>query len=191
MSCIDLICQKSVSLSKDSYCTKSGKNLLKLGSSYQMYLFFNLPCPYKCLKNLKQAKLILYKIPSHSDTENNLTGYSSKYNAYPLLDYFSNCICSFPLPNYDHSKKITFEDNARSSYTEVDITEIAQTWINEEIENKGLLLAEKNDSKLITYDSDSYFPKGMRPVLRLSYKDSNLCLPLTATTASVEILADS
>ncbi len=185
MSLLDLECQKSVSSSKDCLYIDGNKEYLRLGCDYQIYLSFSFP-PYSCLKYLKQAKLILFKIPAQFFGVQT-TDKCDHYSIYPLLDFFSPYSCIFTPPAIDFSRKETFEDNECSSYTEADITPIVKAWINEEVENKGILLTGNLETRLITYASDRYIIKGLHPFLRLNYVETDLCQPYSTTPCTIEI----
>jgi len=186
MSLLDLTCQNSVSSSKDCCHIDRKKECLCLGNNYQIYLSFNLPASYSCLRNLQQARLILFKIPTLNSENQTIKGCNS-YSIYPLLDFFSIYSCLFTPPKIDYSKREKFQVEECSSYTDVDITSIVKAWINQEIENKGLVLIGNNDSVPITYASDRNKIKGLRPILRLIYEDINICLPLSMTPSAVAV----
>lgn len=184
MSILDLQCQETANTSLTCQFCNINKDYLLLGNGFQIYLFFELP-PYPYIKNLKQATLILFKTgtncPSMETTD------FVHYNAFPLLDYFSAYICKFTPPAKDYTKKITFTDRSRQAYTEIEMTGIVKSWIDEELENKGLLLTGKKETPLLTYASELYDIKGMRPMLRLIYKDYVICPPLSVAPCIVDV----
>lgn len=187
MSLIDLKCQESISFSKNcNYINKDNENLL-LGRSdycdYLIYLYFDLlPCSF--LKDIKQAKLILFKLPPKLRNQIYYRNQYAKYSVYPLMDFFSIYYCCL---NIEYSQEVNFEDKHCCSYSEVDITSIVKTWIDEEIENKGLLLTGNIDTRVITYASDRYRIKGMQPRLRLIYEENYICPPLETISCNVEV----
>ncbi|WP_304341228.1 hypothetical protein [Metaclostridioides mangenotii] len=187
MSLIDLKCQESICFSKDcNYINKENENLL-LGHSdycdYLIYLYFDLlPCSF--LKDIKQAKLILFKLPPKLRNQIYYRNQCAYYSVYPLMDFFSiysRCL------DIEYSQVVNFEDKHCCSYSEVDITSIVKTWIDEAVENKGLLLTGNIDTRIITYASDRYRIKGMQPRLRLIYEKNYICPQLETTTCSVEV----
>lgn len=185
MSIIDLSCRESVCSFKEgcniSGCTES----LLLGGDSQIYLSFDL-LPYSYLKYLKQARLVLFKIPSRV-IPSQATGNDKSYELYPLLDFFSAYSCVYDLPAVDYDRKERFVDQEFCSYSEADITSIVKAWLQGEIENKGLLLTGSEETRLITYASDRYDRKGMRPMLRLIYEDNCICPPLTTVSCTVKM----
>ena len=182
MSILDLRCQEAVSFLSGSCNACVATETLLLGGDNQIFLSFDFP-PYAYLKLLKQAKLILFKIPLQMKTASDYTSYS----AYPLLDYFSVYSCMYDPPMADYGRHEIFVDKQSCAYTEADITNVVKDWIEEEIENKGLLLTGNINKRLITYASGQYHRKGMRPKLRLIYEDSGICPPMSTTSCTVDV----
>ncbi|MFA9464301.1 MAG: DNRLRE domain-containing protein [Velocimicrobium sp.] len=185
MSVLDIKCDNAVSSTKNCCCMEKNKGYLRLGCEYQIYVSFNLPS-YSYLESLKEARLILFKIPMQG-RDNLVDKECNDYSVYPLLDFFSNYSCMYLPPQLDFSRKKSFVDKECVNHTEVDITDIVKAWIHEEIENKGLLLTGKDDTRGITYASDRYSINGMRPMLRLIYEDVSICHPLTMIPCTIEI----
>ena len=184
MSILDLKSLESVSYSKDCQHIESDRKYLYLGRDYQICLSFELP-PYSCIKKLLQAKLILFKIPTPCEEEP-IKSDSPFYSVYPLLDYFSVFNCMYEPPAFDYDMGKFFEDSESCCYTEADVSCIVRAWIDDKIENRGLFLASKRNSRLITYASDTYEIIGMRPMLRLTYEKS-ICEPLSSVPCVVKI----
>lgn len=183
MSFIDLICMESVSLIKGSKCFGYNKDRLHLGCSFQTYLYFELP-PTIIFSRVKEAKLILFKIPINV-FKTSSTQQSDRYRVCPLLDYFSTYSNWYQPPRTDDSLTVNYEDQARMSYTEIDITTIAEAWTEENPENKGLLLTGAPDARYLVYASDQYETIGMRPRLRLAYE--GVSWPLSSAPCTVVI----
>ncbi len=181
---MDLKCTESVSSSKDCQYIESDRKYLRLGHDYQIYLSFELP-PYSCIKNLLQAKLLLFKISTTCEEEQKRSE-CQFHSVYPLLDYFSAFSCMYEPPDFDCGLGEMFEDLESCCYTEADISLIVRAWIDEEIENRGLLLTGKRSSRIITYASDTYDIRGMQPMLRLAYEES-VCEPLLSVPCVVKI----
>jgi len=180
LSILDLNCRESVSLPKEG-CNLCGcEESLLLGGNYQIYLSFELPPDYY-LKNLKQAKLVLYKLPMIVQSEG-----SSDYEIYPLLNFFSAFSGVFEPPAVDEERKETFTDQESCAYSEADITNIVKAFLGEKVENKGLLLTGSEETRIITYASDRYERRGMRPMLRLIYEDM-ICIPLSCVPCKSSI----
>lgn len=192
MSLLDLKCQDSICCSKNySDIYKKRKSLL-LGKDnfydYMIYLYFNFPT-YSCFKYLKEARLILCKIPVNSEEfkEASCKNENSEYSVYPLLDFFSIYSSIFSNARLDYNLKVNFEDKGFYSYTEVDITSIIKAWTKEEIENKGLILMGNHDAEPILYASNRYNTIGMQPKLRLIYDENHICPPLVTVPCNVEV----
>lgn len=180
MSILDLNCRETVSLPKEG-CNPCGcEESLVLGRNYQIYLSFELPADYY-LKNLKEAKLVLYKLPMVVQNEG-----SSEYEVYPLLDFFSAFSGVFDRPAVDEERKETFTDQESCAYSEADITSIVKAFLGEKVENKGILLTGSEETRIITYASDGYEIRGMRPMLRLIYEDM-ICIPLSCVPCKISI----
>lgn len=157
-----------------------------MGYDDLIYLFFELPV-YLCSCKLTQARLILFKIPPSDLLSRNEESLESRYKVYPLLDFFNIYSCLFSPPDIDYGRKIVFHNNENSSYTEIDITQIVKDWVENEIENKGLLLTGSKNSKNITYASDRYKVAGMRPMIRLTYEGIDVCHELSCVPCEVKI----
>lgn len=178
-------CEKSFSASPSCIFSCNDKNLLFLGNTYQVYLYFGMP---SCTgpANLTQAKLVLFKIPI-GDPRNQTGCHHNQYCAYPLLDFFSVYNCMYAPPKTDESLRGVFHDHPCSSYSEIDITDIARAWKNDSLENKGILLTGDECTRCIAYASDRYEIPGMRPMLRLTYDTTELCRPLSVSPCIVEV----
>lgn len=176
LSILDVNCRESMSIPKKGCNACVCMETLLLGSDYESYLWFDLP-PYQTLKNLQAAKLVLFKVPSILITREEAERVSS-YELYPLLDYFSEYSGFYDRPPVDLARKVEFIDRRDYSYTEADITSIVTAWLNMEVENKGMVLMGNENVRLISYASEGYARRGMRPMLRLVYEDV-VCPPLS------------
>ncbi len=199
MSILDLMCKDSVSFSNNRCNTKINNTILHLGGhhKYLSCLYFDFP-PYSCLKNLKSAKLILFKHPmSQYKTFDSKCDYRGKcdchvgcnrhYIVSPLLEFFSAYSCLYSVPKADFSKKMKFDDDVSLCYTEIDITEIVKEWIDDNMENKGLMLIGNDSNKLISYASEKNDIPRMCPIIRLIYKENTCCWGLSSTPCVVEV----
>ncbi|HZK43989.1 MAG TPA: hypothetical protein VFC73_06835 [Syntrophomonadaceae bacterium] len=192
MSILDLMCKDSVSFSKNRCNTRINNTILHLGGhhNYLSCLYFDFP-PYSCLKNLKNAKLILFKLPmSQYKTFDSRCGshrvYRHHYIVSPLLEFFSVYSYLYSVPKADYSKKMTFDDDVSLCYTEIDITGIVKEWIDDSMENRGLMLIGNHSNKLISYASEKNDIPRMCPIIRLIYKE-NTCWGLSSTPCLVEV----
>lgn len=184
MSILDLSCRESVCTRKEGCNVFGCMETLQLGLEYQIYLSFDLPPDYY-IKYLEQAKLVLFKIPTKCMTSEETE--EESYEIYPLLDYFSTYPCFYDPPAVDEERKVQLIDSEHCSYSEADITSLVKAWLNHEIENKGLMLTGSEAERVITYASDCYERKGMRPMLRLIYEDNCTCTPLTTVACTVKM----
>ena len=200
MSILDLVCRDSISFSENSSGTKINDKILLLGGrqNYISCFYFELP-NYLSLKNLKSAKLILFKDPisKHRDSDiecshekwdctkgNNNNHY---YSVAPLLEFFSRYSAFYSVPKAYFSSKVKFYDNDGICYTEIDITKIVKDWINESVENKGLILTGHNNSRLICYASEKGDILRMSPIIRLIYQGSDCSCRFSSTPCIVEV----
>lgn len=190
MSLMDVKCEESIYITESGYYNDKDKKILLLGKDcydeYLVYLFFSLPS-YAYIKNLKEARLILFKLPNKEDNDFKLNQKYGSYSVAPLLNFFSTYACMYSPTFIDCDKKTTFRNDCRCSYTEIDITHIVKAWTKEEIENKGLLLYGNKEAPLVMYASNQYKIEGMRPRLRLVYEDACIipCLASAACTVTV------
>jgi hypothetical protein len=90
-------------------------------------------------------------------------------------------------PKIDYSRRVIFDNNYCSSYTEVDITKIVKDWADNKIENKGLMLTGNDNSQYVSYASDRYEIMGMRPMIRMIYEGKEICLPLSVAPCEVKV----
>ncbi len=185
MSTIDLECRQSFSLPPDGALPCGNKGILSLGRGYQIFLFPELP-PCIGLRSLKQARLILYKIPMAA-----LNGHPacqhSLYSAYPLLDFFSVYGYHYAPPRIDAGLDAPFYNDPDRCVTEVDLTAMVNAWLTGTLENKGLLLIGHKNACRVDYVSDRYDIAGMRPMLRLVCEDLTICQPLSVTCCTVTL----
>ena len=183
MSYIDLTCRESFSLMNGVKCAAYMDDKLHIGCNIKTYLFFDFP-PTAFFSCLKEARLILFKIPANV-SENPLYQQCNDYIIYPLLDFFSIYSNCYMPPKTDEILCLPYKDQAYMSYTEIDMTAIAQAWIKGKIENKGLLLTGSSNSRHLVYASDQYRVAGMRPMLRFTYK--GISRPLSVAPCTVEV----
>ena len=188
MSLIDLECRESIYMTQEgSYNAKDRKHLL-LGevcrNQYLVYLFFALP-PDTCIRYLEQARLILFKIPQEDRDYRAAHGSNEQYYVGPLLDFFSIYNSHYGGLTIEESQVTIFKDIYCCSYTEIDITMIVRSWLQGEIENKGLLLYSDKEASLLKYASSRYSVEGMRPRIRLFYDEFDECQTLASVSATV------
>lgn len=185
MGVLDLKCGHSFSSAPlcPSPCKSSGRMLL--GRGYQISLYFDVP-PCICPGSVKQARLILFKIP-----ESGMYCYPcsppAEYSAYPLLEFYSFYGCMYAPPDVDEGRRAVFYDSPGRCTTEVDITDTVNAWLENSIENKGLLLTGGEDSSLTVYASHHYEGCGMSPMLRLVCGDLAACQPLSIQSCDVAL----
>lgn len=190
MSVLDLECWESVYYYQN-YCI-NGSDKLYLGkygiNNYLVYIYFRLP-PFLFNEKVKETRLVLFKVPV-SNYEQCQIGNMKKaqYCVSPLLVFFSTIGCCHLENKIDYGKSVYYEDFAYSTYNEIDITVIMQAWIREKIENKGLLLAGIDGAGVISYGSDSYEIKVMRPLIRITYEDNHIIQPMKEVPCIVEVL---
>ena len=190
MSLIDLVCKESIYVTQEGcYCAKDRKHLL-LGEAcwnqYVSYLFFSLP-RYSGIGCLKQARLILFKVPQEDQASSCSSGVRVAYYVGPLIDFFSIYSYHYGSLTIERNQIVTFQDNVCCSYTEIDITSIVRNWLEDKIENKGILLYASRAASLITYASSRYSIESMRPRIRLIYEDNNGDPILSSVPCSVTI----
>lgn len=89
-------------------------------------------------------------------------------------------------PTFDYSLGEYFKNSESCCYTEADISCIVRAWLDQKIEDKGLLLTGKGGSGILTFASDTYDIKGMRPVIRLNYEE-RICEPLSSVPCIVKL----
>lgn len=185
MDVLDLKCGHS--FSSAPLCPSSCKNSerMLLGRGYQIFLYFEVP-PCIGMRSVKQARLILFKIPEigtycYSGTP------PSAYFAYPLLEFYSPYGCMYAPPYIDDGRGTEFCDAPDRCTTEVDVTGMVNAWLENSIENKGLLLTASEDSSLIVYASHQYESRAMNPMLRLVCEDIAVYQPLSMRSCDVEL----
>lgn len=190
MSLMDLKCQESIYITERGCYNAKDKKSLLVGedycNQYLIYLFFSLPS-YSYIRNLKEARLILFKLPQVGDDDANLNQECGNYSVAPLVDFFSIYGCNYSPACIDYSQIITFREECCCSYMEVNITRIIKTWIEEKIENKGLLLYGNKEAPLVIYASNRYRIEGMRPKLRLVYEDDCFGKNLSSVPCTVTV----
>ncbi|PHV72329.1 hypothetical protein CS063_02305 [Sporanaerobium hydrogeniformans] len=188
MSLMDLKCQESIYITEECCYNDNDAERLLLGKDYHrrylVYLFFDLP-PYAYIRSLKEARIILFKLPQVKQNDINLKKQCVRYSVGALLNFFSIYSCNCSPTFIDSNQIVTFQDEYCCSYTEIDITHIVKTWIEEKIENKGVLLYGNENAPLIIYASNRYKIQGMQPRLRLIYEDQCVCKPLSSVPCTI------
>ncbi|WP_099204152.1 DNRLRE domain-containing protein [Scatolibacter rhodanostii] len=182
MAMIDIKCTESISQIPKSQYTVYQNDKLYLGCNSQICLFFELPL-FIFLNQIKSARLILFKIPLQEpiclDTRNN------RYTVYPFLDFFSVYGHCYETPQVVDNLSIEYKDQIEKSYTEVDITEIVKAWIDQSLENKGILLRADPLAAYLAYASNRYKIRGMHPILRITLDGVNF--PMHVAPCAVDI----
>jgi hypothetical protein len=185
MSTIDLECRRSFSLPPHGALSRENKGILSVGCGHQTFLFPELP-PCIGLRSLKQARLVLYKVPP-GEADGHLGCGHGPYCAYPLLDFFSVYGYLYSPPRIDVELEAPFGIEADRCVTEVDVTRIASAWLAGTLENKGLFLVGSRNTRRVDHASDRYDAVGMRPMLRLVCEDVTICQPLSVICCTVTL----
>ena len=190
MSLIDLECRESIYITQEGcYNAKDRKHLL-LGevcrNQYLVYLFFALS-PDTCIRYLKQARLILFKIPQEDRDYRVAHRSNEQYYVGPLMSFFSIYNSQYGGLTIEESQITTFKEVYCCSYTEIDITMIVRSWLEGKIENRGLLLYSDKEASLLKYASSRYSIEGMRPRIRLLYDDFDGCQTLASVPATIRV----
>lgn len=188
MSLMDLECKESIYMAQGGCYNAKDKKHLLLGevcrNQYFIYLFFPLPS-CMCIRHLKQARLILFKMPQEDRAYSGANEVGGQYYVGPLVDFFSIYSDQYGGLVIEDSQVVIFKDTYCCSYTDIDITSIVKSWLEEKIENKGLLLYGSRDASLLTYASSRYSIEGMRPRIRLVYENFDECPILSSTPATI------
>ncbi len=138
------------------------------------------------LRILKQARLILYKVPN-GDAARHSECPHDRYHVVPLLDFYSIYGRLYSPPRTDESLKTEFVSDPNQCVTEIDVTAIVNAWLEGVLENKGLMLTGNEGTRRLEYASAQYEPAGMRPVLRLVCEDVTVCQPLSMLCCTVTL----
>lgn len=178
MSILDVYCRNSIVFTNNDYCEGEVNICVgKLdGYCYWSTLFFELSqIPNNIYLN--EATIILFKIPISVGQCCYYGEKGNKYEMAPLINYASPYTYRYHELHTEELLKQTFEVTPQSAYTEIDITNIVKSWLNEELENKGLLLTGDKSSKLIVYGSELDSNLALRPFLRIKYEKGHLPYP--------------
>ncbi|MDR1628652.1 MAG: hypothetical protein LBS36_00335 [Oscillospiraceae bacterium] len=181
---MDLHCATAINLTDGFNGGPCPGDQLYLGCHYGIYLFFELPSS-AFFGHIKEATLILFKIPGHL-AHCHFIPQNSIYSIYPLLDFYNVYNRWYAPPRIDAALSVDYDDQACMSYSEIDITMIVQSWMKAAPENKGLLLTGAPNGPFLVYASDRHECVGMRPTLRLKYEE--FPLPLSTASCVVRIL---
>ena len=165
-----------------SACMEPG--LLYLGGGCWSFLFPELPSLIN-LDRLKQARMILFKIPEESACP--AACLPDRYCVYPLVDFFSIYGYCYALPGVDEGLGAAFCDDPCRCVIEIDVTGIVQAWLRGSPENYGLMLGGGTDTRRLACASCFHEIPGMRPILRLVYEDVPISQPLSAMDCIVTI----
>lgn len=191
MHIVDLRCRESASCAANRLYMPLDSEKLYVGWSsscdYLLYLFFSLP-PGLQLQRLRQAKLILYRVPANcgylqSGGHDRLAG----YGVYPLSVYFSPYGGAALRQGILPSLGAGFWQDAAYYCTEVDVTSIVRAWIGGQVENKGLLVTGGWRAPLTTYASHQNGMEAIRPKLRLLFDDPCFTKPLSLADCEVKV----
>lgn len=183
MGTVDLSCRQSFCFSPHCAFPCTDPGLLYLGGGYRSFLFPEVPSCIS-LHRLKQARLILFKIP---DPACLAECPPSRYYAHPLVDFFSVYGYCYALPRIDEHLGTVFCDDPCRCVVEIDITGIVQAWLQGSPENHGLVLSGGMDTWRLACASCFHEILGMRPSLRLVYEGVPMCQPLSTRDCIVTV----
>jgi hypothetical protein len=185
LTTIDLACRQSFSFPLHSVLTCKSPDILSVGRGYQSFLTMEIP-PCIGLNILKQARLILYKVPN-GDAARHPECPQDRYHVYPLLDFYSIYGRLYSPPRIDEALRVEFSSDPNQCVTEIDVTSIVNAWLGGALENKGLILTGNEDTHRLEYASSQYQPAGMSPMLRLVCEDVTICQPLSVLCCTVTL----
>lgn len=183
MNVLDLTCVNSVSFSQTC---KTSRQMLCAGGpdGFISCLYFEIP-GHIYGKEIESARLILYKYPpyemyySRCDTAYKCNALCDDTHdcrpanlmACPLLEFFSKFSPSYSIPRSDCSMTVICPIDERLCYTEIDITGIVKQWIQNTMDNRGLLVTGCCPSRAACYVSEKEPDGGLHPTMRLIYRD--------------------
>ncbi|MGL4849287.1 MAG: DNRLRE domain-containing protein [Clostridium sp.] len=169
MKIVDIECTKNTTFSFNGR-EGANKENIKVGIDkcikYWSYLYFNISESLQN-KEIVEAKLILYKIPSRCGK------LESEYCIAPAKEFVSKYSYYYKdTISIDNDLGIEFTIKKDSCCVEIDITKIVEAIIKGEIENKGMLLLGNEKSKYIELSGcqkESYD----KPFVRVKYEEHN------------------
>lgn len=174
MNYIDIACTKSITFSK--YCMGENNQLLQIGewgtNVYWSYLYFDLNVAHiHPIDENDEVQLILYKIPHYKTAcqEEHEDEAVKKLVIMPTTVYMSPYTYYYDTPHLMPSLMKECEVNRRSAYTVIDITKIVKAWLEGEIENKGIVIFNKNAYMYVQYASSTNKLKELRPFLHIKH----------------------
>lgn len=186
MPYIDLRCRESAYIPNECTNAITGRDRLMLGGNYKTYLFWDLQS-YSYAKKVKQASIILYKIPTEYNSACCQCDQESQYEIYPLLNYFSIYCARYNQPEIDTKLEVQFQQEEQASYLKIDITKIVEKWLNQDLDNKGLLIEGCDNLNILTIASSSNRSKIVHPRLIIRY-DGTAPMPLTEIAAETTVV---
>lgn len=150
MATINIPASKSLTISNYNTCNYSNKDIISVGKNkttyYYSYLFFDTSSLISCI-SLLSAKLVLFKVTNFIDND------SIKFSIYPLMDYFSSFTTYKNPCRIDQTLKHDFMPFSKDIAIEIDITDIVAKWLDNTLNNKGLLIIENIDNNNISLSS--------------------------------------
>lgn len=192
MSIIDISCKESFYLDRRGCHTEHDMGRLLTGgtegNNYRSFLSFELPV-FCVDTNILSARLVLYKIPiSYREWGNReLNGRGRNYTVKPLLDFPSIYAASFAMARADEHDTVEFCENPRCAYEEINLTDLVCAWMDDKLENKGIVIEGCHDAGILAFASRRFPMIGMRPMMRIQYADTCNPKALSAISSSVEV----
>jgi hypothetical protein len=185
MSTIDSQCGYSFSFPPHSALPVKNAGIISVGGGYQAFIYLEIP-PCIGLNSLKQARLILFKVPGGEIRcfPEEMCGW---YAAYPLLDFYSEYGRLYAPPRIDQGLGASFSIAPNRCDAEIDVTRIASAWLNGSLENKGLMLTGAADARRADFGSFRNESAGLRPMLRLVCDEVTICQPFAARCCTVHV----
>lgn len=174
MNYIDIACTKSITFSK--YCMGENNQLLQVGewgtNIYWSYLYFDLNIAHMDhIDKIDEVQLILYKVPHYkADKQKKHKDESvKKLVVMPTTAYMTPYTYYYDTPRLILSLMSECEVNEQSAYTVMNITKIAKAWLEDEIENKGIVIFNKNPFMYLQYASSKNQLKELQPFLHIRH----------------------
>lgn len=186
MSVIDI--RTNYAINYPLACNNTGREILILGHSRMIYLYFILP-PCCSRYTFPKADLILFQYPCAPWNRVLLTDKcrgSDSYALYPLLKPL-NAYYQFAPADIDCERCMAFQASRQQGYVAIDITKILQDWISGKLGNSGLLLAGSATSQDISFASGQFSLPWMRPMLRLTCECKGLQPTLCSVPCDVKV----
>lgn len=143
-------------------------------SDYLTYMYFGLSSLPDYI-HINSATLVLFNRPDCTRCLNDCG--DGEYEVTPLIEYFNCAMSDYYLPRAKKDLRQVFRASATQPTIEINMTKIVSKWVDQSLDNKGIVIEGYNCSPLIICNGNTDEVESLKPFLRVLYQPKQAILP--------------